>query len=359
MEPTTQTPTEPAPPPERFSPLRQYLRALASESRRFYYGLTRDNIATFLKTMAWAAPLTVLIWVYAESEQQVPDLDQPISIEVTSRDQDKVVTLDAGEHSITCDLRGPRANLDRFKALLSPTTPIIIELDTRQMTNREDYISTLERLRDNPRFRDAGITVEKCEPAMLQIYVDTKETRTLPVKPPFNVPGLQDVTFNPPTVAVTGPSRFLKSYNEVIADISALPVLNQPGVHLVDNVALLSDPSGTLAYAPPQVKAILTVAQKDVTEPFSVAIWLGMTPKINNDYIVTLNGSGFTPQIDLIGPPEQLARINKDVIPHALLEIDDANVANTTPTPLKIEGLPDGVRLAGPPPEITFTATHR
>ena len=364
MESDTQTPTEQPPPKqaparERFSPLRYYARAIASESRRFYYGLTRENVTSFLKTMAWAAPLTVLIWVYAESEQQVPDTDQPISIEVTSRDPGKVVTLDPGEHSITCDLRGPQSNLDRFKATLSPARPIVIELDTSQMMDREDYISILDKLRESPQFREAGITVEKCSPAMLQVYVDTVLTRSLPVKPPPSVPGLQDVSFNPPTISVSGPSRFLKSFDEVTADISSLPVLDQPGVHQVDNVALDPDPSGFLKFTPSQVRAVLTVAQKDVTKPFSVPIWVATTPRINNDYIITVNGSGFTPQLDLTGPSEQLDRINKDVIPKALLEIDDANVNTTTSVELKIEGLPDGVRLAGPPPQITFTATHR
>jgi hypothetical protein len=364
MESNTQTPTEQPPqtnPPARgrVSPLRYYARAIASESRRFYYSLTRENIAAFLRTFTFAAPLTILIWVYAESEQQVPDTDQPISIEITSRDPNKMVTLDPGEHSITCDLRGPRSNLDRFKTMLSPTTPIVIELDTRQMTDRDDYISTLDNLRKSPQFREAGITIEKCEPAMLRVYVDTVLTRSLPVKPPPDVPGLQDASFNPPTITVTGPSRFLKSFNEVTADISSLPALDQPGVHQVDNVSLDPDPSGALAYKPTQVKAVLTVAQKDVTKPFSVPIWVATTPRINNDYIIAVNGSGFTPQLELTGPSEQLDRINKDVIPKALLEIDDANVNTTTPVQLKIEGLPDGVHLAGPPPEITFTATHR
>ena len=230
--------------PAQFSPLRYYARAVASECRRFYYSLTRENIGSFLKTLTLAAPLTVLIWIYAESEQQVPDTDQPISIEVTSRDPGKIVTLGPGEHSITCDLRGPQSNLDRFKAMLSPSKPITIELDTRQMTDREDYISTLDKLRESPQFREAGITVEKCEPAMLPVYVDTLMTRSLPVKPPPNVPGLQEVSFDPPTITVSGASRFLKSINEITADISSLPELNQPGVHQVDNVSLEPDPSG-------------------------------------------------------------------------------------------------------------------
>src|SRR5208282_2414862 len=179
--------------------MRKYARAIASESRRFYYGLTRDNVTSFLKTMAWAAPLTVLIWVYAESEQQVTDSGQPISIEAKSRDPNKIVNLDPGVRSITCDLTGPRSNLDHFKETLSTSAPIIIELDTRQMG--DEFIPTLDNLRENPQFRDAGVTVLKCDPASLPVYVDTLEKRSLPVKLPPNVSGLQAV-FAPTTVAV-------------------------------------------------------------------------------------------------------------------------------------------------------------
>jgi hypothetical protein len=357
MEPNTQMSTEP-PPPDRFPLMRQYARAIASEGRRFYYGLTRENIASFLKTMAWAAPLTILIWVYAESEQQVTDAGQPISIEVVSRDPNKTVTLDRGVRSITCDLTGPRSNLDRFKEALSTSAPIIIELDTRQMSDRDEFIPTLDNLRDNSQFRDAGVTVLKCDPASLPVFVDTLEKRSVPVKAPSNLSGVE-ATFDPSTVTVSGPSRFFKSLTEVTADIGSLPELNIPGIHPGLNVALQSDSSGTLTFEPSQVKAVLTVAQTDVTRPFTLPIWLAMQPEINKKYDITLNGNGFILKLDLIGPPEQLDRIGKDFNPHFLLNIDDSNVSSTAPVQLKIEGLPDGVRLAGAPPETTFTATPR
>src|SRR5271165_6426917 len=127
MDLTPSTPASDPRPREKISPILNYARAIASESRRFYHGLTRENIGSFLKTMAWAAPLTVLIWVYAESEQQVTDVNEPISIEVRSRDPGKVVTLERGVRSIICDLSGPRSNLDRFKDTLSASSPIVIE----------------------------------------------------------------------------------------------------------------------------------------------------------------------------------------------------------------------------------------
>jgi hypothetical protein len=356
MEFESNTATKPR--PTRPSLFRLYGRAIASESRRFYYALTRENIVSFLKTMMFAAPLTVLIWVYAESEQQVADTGQTINIVVKSRDPNKVVILDSGDSSVICDLQGPRSNLDRFKETISIAAPIVIELNTTQISNQKEYISTLDALRENPRFREAGITVQKCSPSMLPVYVDTLERRSLPVRLPPNVP-VQDATFNPPTVTVTGPSRFFKSFTEVTADVSNLSVLNQPGSHTVENVALQPDPSGTLTFQPTQVKAILTVAEKD--KPYTclnVPIWVSSDPATINGYSFSLNNNGFVPRLDVIGPPEEIDQL-KDHTPRAVLEIGADAVGNTNPVPLTIEGLPPHVRLAGPPPEVTFTAAPR
>jgi len=355
------TSTEQETRPQRSSLLRLYGRALMSEGRRFYYGLTKENITAFAKTMIFAGPLTVLIWVYAESQEEVPDKGQTINIAVKSRDPNKIVTLERGESSIICDLQGPRSNIDRFKETISIATPIIIEYNTQQITNAEQYISTLDSLRENPRFREAGITIQTCSPAMLPIYVDTLEKRSLPVRPPPNLTGagLADVTFTPSTVTVTGPSRFFKTFTEVTADLSNLSQLNEPGVHPAVDVALLPDPSGTLTYQPIQVKAILTVAEKD--QPYtcaSVPIWVSGAPDTVNGNSFVLSNNGFLPKLDVSGPPEEIAQL-KEHPPHAVLQIGIGDLGNTNPMPLKIEGLPPHVHLVGPPPEVSFTATAR
>jgi hypothetical protein len=82
-----------------------------------------------------------------------------------------------------------------------------------------------------------------------------------------------------------------------------------------------------------------------------------MAPSVQNHY--SIRNSGVTPVFDVIGPPEEIAKLeNKTIVPRALLEISDENVNNTGPVPVTIEGLPPGVRLVGAPPEITFTATR-
>ncbi|MGD0541457.1 MAG: hypothetical protein ABSB33_08060 [Tepidisphaeraceae bacterium] len=352
---------KPARPPQP-SPLNFYVHAIVSELRRFRYGFTRENVAGFLKNMAWTIPLTVLIWVYAEREQEVSATDQPIAIEVKSRDLSKIVTLDAREKVITCDLKGPRSNLDRFKETLSTSQPISIDLDTRRLPNQEEPILTLENLRENPRFKEAGITIEKCTPPTLTVYVDTLETRKLPVEAPANIAGLKSATFNPPMISVTGPSRVLEQMAHVTADLGALPSLNQPGPHPAQKVSLVVDSSSALTYSPSQVGATLTVEEKDVTFTCkNIPVWFDIQPTTADQYAISVvNNSGFVPKVEVIGPPEQIARLQQgEISPRAVLEIGPGNVRNTNPMPLRIEDLPDGVRLVGPNPEISFTATPR
>jgi hypothetical protein len=346
------------------SPMNIYARILASEMRRFRNGFTRENIAGFLKNMAWTIPLTVLIWVYAEREEEVPAADQPIAIDVTSNDPSKVVTLEyPREKMIICDLKGPRSNLDRFQESLPTSGPITINLDTRQLPNGEEPILTMEYLMQNSRFKEAGITIDKCTPPTLTVYVDSLETRKLPVEAPANIAVLKSATFNPPTVSVTGPSRVLEQMAHVTADISSLPSLDQPGPHPAQKVSLVGDSGSSVTFSPTQVDATLSVQEKDVVYTCkNVPVWFDIQPTTADQFAISVvNNSGFVPKVEVIGPPEQIARMRQGDVPapRAVLEIGPDKVHNTNPVQLKIEDLPDGVRVNGPNPEISFTATPR
>ena len=55
---------------------------------------TRDQFTGFLKNMVWVAPITLLIWVYAEREQSVVEGSIVASIDVKASDASRVVTLE-------------------------------------------------------------------------------------------------------------------------------------------------------------------------------------------------------------------------------------------------------------------------
>jgi hypothetical protein len=334
---------------------------MISEFRRFYYSITKETVISYLKTLAWAAPLTVLIWVYAESEEQVRDDGQTLNIEIVTHDPNKIAIVDRDENTIICDLQGPQANIDRFKASLSAGSPIPIEID-RDQKNGQEQIPSLDSLQGSPRIKDAGITVLKCNPELLTVTVDDLvRDRQLPIRPPGNIPNLQTVSFDPPTIKVIGPKSVVDHLGQVIADMASMKELYQPGTHTLDDVALISDPSQHLTYDLNQVKVTLTVAETDVRGTISVPVWPALAPNIFQQYSISLNGRAFTPKFDVIGPPDQIEKLKNGEVtpqPHALLEISSENVNDTNPVVVEIENLPDGVRIAGPPPAVSFTATR-
>jgi len=105
----------------------------------------------------------------------------------------------------------------------------------------------------------------------------------------------------------------------------------------------------------------LTVEEKDISYTCkNVPVWFDIQPTTADQFAISVvNNSGFVPKVEVIGPPEEIARLQQGEGPRAVLEIGPDNVHNTNPVPLRIEGLPDGVRVNGPNPTISFTATPR
>jgi hypothetical protein len=94
---------------------------------------TMENLLSGLKTFAWVAPLTILIWVYAEREQVVQK-EVTIPIAVKSTDPGRIVSLRPGDESIVAFIEGPRLAVDRVSELVTQpgVGPVVqIELDAR------------------------------------------------------------------------------------------------------------------------------------------------------------------------------------------------------------------------------------
>jgi hypothetical protein len=214
-------------------------------------------------------------------------------------------------------------------------------------------ISTLENLIDNPKFREAGVTISDAKPEFMLVSVDTIAHATLPVRVPPNtaVPVL-NVNFDPPTVQVTGPSKKVSGLSQVYADLSSIPDLRTPGKKSA-TVSLTTDPDVTSE--PREVKVTLTVAEQDETLPLpNVAVWV--TAPQDFGYSITTNPQFV--QIKVVGPPEEIDELRKSAAQvHAALAVSNDSVRNPTPQQVKIEGLPPDVRLVDAPPTVGFTAT--
>src|SRR4051812_25126512 len=101
---------KPAPKPSALGDaVREYAWNLRRWSARTF---TTENFFAFMKTFAWVAPLTILIWVYAEREQVV-QRETTIPIAVKSTDPNRIVSLKPGDESILAFVGGPRLAVDR------------------------------------------------------------------------------------------------------------------------------------------------------------------------------------------------------------------------------------------------------
>src|SRR5262245_38902503 len=140
---------------------------VASLRRWAFRTFTVENFISGLKTFAWVAPLTILIWVYAEREQVVVR-ETTIPIAVKSTDPNRIVSLRPGDESIVASIEGPRLAVDRVSELV--TTPgkgpvVQIEFDGRGYKSGEwAPFDTEKYVGDNPIFKNRGLTVRDCKP---------------------------------------------------------------------------------------------------------------------------------------------------------------------------------------------------
>src|SRR5688500_925653 len=70
---TAAAPTAPAQPSGKTSERRSLGRRSSALVRRWARDtFNREQLLSSLRALAWVAPLTLLIWIYAEREQQLP-----------------------------------------------------------------------------------------------------------------------------------------------------------------------------------------------------------------------------------------------------------------------------------------------
>src|SRR5688572_30356625 len=338
--------------------------------RRWARGaVTRENLVSGAKTLAWVVPLTVLIWVYAEREQLIPEQSVPIPINVTSGDPSRVVTLlHPPDKMILADLEGPRSRIDAVRNEFSRSggvQSLDILLDRLQLSPGKHELRTASLVASQPMFDTNGIAVTNCQPPMLHVMVDEYVTREVPIEPHPSVTNLVGKPiFEPPKVKIRAPSSdFVRAGDvKVYADLGAVPELANPGSHAGLAVPVYTDAltGPNVSLAPGNVKATVEVRQADETYvmPF-MAVWPVMPMAWQKEYRV--EGAPDTiPTVTVKGPPDKIALLKRAmenpgaVTFYAVLEIqgedrpaEGQSVGPVRSRQLNFEaGLPDGVRVS-------------
>jgi hypothetical protein len=185
-------------------------RGLRSWARKNF---SRKQLLTALKTMLWVAPLTLLIWIYAEREQQYTPPPVTIPIEITTNDPNRVVTLrrpSPEEPWVIARITGPRSGVEAVMHSWDPSFgggPVRIEIDRKLGTGDNRIDASV--IGNDPRFASHGVSVSGAQPAWLDVVIDPIVEMQADVKAVNVPPNAGSVTFTPSSVKVRGPKRVL------------------------------------------------------------------------------------------------------------------------------------------------------
>jgi hypothetical protein len=342
----------------------------AGAVRRWARGtFTRENVLSGLKTLAWVAPLTVLIWVYAEREQLFKEQSVPIPIKVSSGDPTRVVTLvHPPDNMILADLEGPRSKIDDLRDEFSRgggVESLNLPVDPLKLAPGKHELRTASLVGGQPMFERNGIVVSNCQPPTLHVIIDEYETREVTIEPPPAVTNLVGTPiFEPAKVKIRAPRNEFDRAGDlkVYADLASVPELASPGSHTGLNVRVYTDaPSGpNVSLAPGMVKATVEVRQSDeeYTMPFMAVVPM-MPMAMQKQYSV--DGPDTIQNVTVIGPADKIAllkRAQEDPAAaqayYAVVEVngDDRPAEGQTVGPVRTRqlrydlALPPGVRVA-------------
>jgi hypothetical protein len=297
-------------------PFRTWRDDVSAEFIRFRSRMTRENIVSNLKTLAWVVPLTLLIWIWAEREQVLRTENVPVPFELSSSDPNRAVRNKSNDNNLVLVLSGPQARQQELVNKLSGgQMPRGLKLDvpTTYAMNQDHVLSTLEMVNSNPIFREYGVTVVTVQPARIEVSIDELVEREAHVVVPPSVNNVK-ATFDPPTMKVRGPLNLLNRAAQVhqgqlvvYAVADAWP--RTPGTHTVPDVVVvapddLKDDRVHIHEAKATVRATLEVRLADQTLHYdSLPVsedWAYGQP---GKYAVMMDRPA-VPNVTVMGPPD-------------------------------------------------------
>ena len=333
---------------------------------------SRESLVSSFKSLLWVAPLTCLIWIYAEQRQVVPMTGVPLNVEVRNNEPGRVVRMvSPSGGSIHVDMMGPQADVEQVRRWLQSNN-IPIDVD-RNLSPGEHPIFLLSELNRLPRVVSLGITISNCVPPEATVYVDPittienvevkarpEDTRTLG-SPPI---------FNPPRIRISGPASVLEAANnQAKAQGSALVAyanfspfkqnLTEPGKHALSALAVsTSVPIDDLQHVrllPPAVSADIEVeidkAEVKLTLPY-LRVLAAYRPEAGGkaDQYKAVYDPTLT-NVTVSGPEQQIALLQDPnnpptPAPAAIFEVNYNEIDNPNPAPAPvIFQLPPGVHV--------------
>lgn len=327
---------------------------------------SREQILDGLRTLLWVAPLTVLIWIYAEREQVTRKRGETIPFELASLDQGKLVSLKPPQDSnVIIDCEGPRARVEevlrQIRVGRSRMPGLDIYVDTRNASS-EIQLNLASVVANHPLFTQNGITVTRCQPERANVLVDPLIERDARIEIPPGVSTLDPATttFDPQFVKVKGPQSALAAAELetgrpgqliIYARVQDRPELKLPGARPVAGLALdlpaalRNNPQ--VEITPKTVDAVLQVRRPD-TERKMPSMAVQSTVPFGFGERFDLRFEQSLPDVTLIGPADALNNLDRAGAkqPYADFTVSSADAGEPKMKPLEFRDLPAGVRVS-------------
>ncbi len=318
---------------------------------------SHEQMIGSLKSLAWVAPLTMLIWIYAEREQIATVQNQTIPISIKSADPKLIVTVNPDDQNITAELSGPRVSVDKItdalKLIPRSDQGVMIEISGAYAPGSYQILSSL--VSDADLFKRAGVTISKPSPQNIHITIDRVVERELEVQIPEALIAqnllVGTPTFEPRKVIVSGPESSLNAAaarNELkaIVDLKNFNELQTPGKHALDNVPLLVTVADkNVSISPMTVRANLEVRPAELeVKKDALPIYVTYPPNFayRAEYFASL------PNVTMYGSRKAVEDMAKSGIqPKARFEVSTKDLpADITRTTRLEFDLPPGLRMS-------------
>lgn len=272
--------------------------------------------ASKIKAFAVVTLVTVLIWLYAESEsRRVVDLLATIHIprEVAG---DRIAWAPyAGESfEISLQLDGTTAAIDELRQIVTRQG-----LDLSQSDNFPnapgDYTANLRNyLRSHPALRRRGVEVISTNPESIFIEIDEAERRSMQIALP-ELPGVQieSPRFDPPAATIVLPGQFAERLAgaRLVADVLPSQVAVPPGSNVTIPGAELKLRGDNLppifSIEPPTttVSLVIRAQTRSYVVP-TVPVHLRAPPSVLQEWDIQIDGPAFLTEVEITGPLSEI-----------------------------------------------------
>lgn len=323
------------------------------------------SLINTLKSLVWVAPLSVMIWIYADRALTPLPVALSIPIVPHSPDPSRIVRLvepDSGK--VRADLDGPNGSLQPvLKQLESGTVVADFDVPESALQTPGNHRIDSALLNELPLFTNNSITVQNIEPTDLVINVDVIQSAQVQVQPaPEGENFVTPPVFEPRKVTVRAPASVITPGLVVYAHLKEAKESLAPGPQDLTGIplSLSTGDTANVTITPATVSAHVEIKKTDVNGTIpSIPIWATYPPGVDDTvkatYDTTLSSVVVTGPEDLV---RALVNQTYQPSPHATFEVDPKDkTLGVDHTATLVFDLPKGVQVS--PDFAQKTITYR